>query len=172
MEKLLWLDMEMTGLDVAREVVIEVACVVTDLNLQSVFEYHTVVRQPQHYLDAMDEWNRDHHGKSGLTQAVATGRDPKEVEADLVHICKTYFEKERPVLAGNSIGQDRMFVNAHFTEFAALLHYRMLDVSSWKILMNNKFKIVYKKQNTHRALDDIHESINELKFYLGFVNPS
>src|SRR5690349_3266601 len=104
MDRLLWLDMEMTGLDVRKEVVIEVACVVTDFDFKSYHEYHAIVRQPQRYLDAMDDWNREHHKASGLTDLIPTGRDPQVVEEDLVRICDNHFEKEKPVLAGNSIG--------------------------------------------------------------------
>lgn len=170
MERLLWIDMEMTGLEVEKEVIIEVASVVTDLDLNTLYEYATVVRQPQTYLDNMDDWNREHHGASGLTAAVPNGRDPADVEEDLIRICDTYFPGERPVLAGNSIGQDRLFINAYFKRLASRLHYRMLDVTSWKILMNEKYKIVHKKQNAHRAVGDIHESIEELKAYLRYVH--
>jgi oligoribonuclease len=169
LQRLFWLDMEMTGLDVSKEVVIEVAAVITDLNFETLYEYHAVVRQPQHYLDQMDEWNTKHHGASGLTAQVPNGRAPAEVEEDLLRICDIYFASERPVLAGNSIGQDRLFIDAQFKRFAARLHYRMLDVTSWKILMADKYKIVHKKQNSHRAVDDIHESISELKTYLQYI---
>lgn len=168
MNKLFWIDMEMTGLDVEKEVIIEVAAIVTDLNFAELDTFETVVKQPQKYLDSMDAWNTEHHKKSGLTAKVPSGMMPDQVEAKLVDLVKKHFPEggnERPVLAGNSIMQDRLFINKYMPEFAARLHYRMVDVSSWKVIINNKFKYVYQKSNKHRALEDIRESIQELRHY-------
>ena len=171
-QNLLWLDMEMSGLDVNKEVVIEVACIVTDLNFRELECFETVVKQPQSYLDNMDAWNKEHHGKSGLTAKVPFGMEPDMVEAKLIDIIDKHFPesktdlKKRPILAGNSIMQDRVFIDKYFKKLAARLHYRMVDVSSYKVIITNKFEIEYKKQNSHRALDDIRESIGELRFYL------
>lgn len=172
MEKLLWIDLEMTGLDVEKEVIIEVAAIVTDLNFNELACFDTAVKQPQHYLDNMDDWNTKHHGESGLTAKVPNGMPPQLVEAQLIQLVKTHFPdpKDRPVLAGNSIAQDRSFINKHLPAFAATLHYRMLDVSSWKIIFNNRYNFKHDKQGKHRALDDIRESIAELKSYLQFIN--
>ena len=171
MEKLFWIDMEMTGLDVEKEVIIEVAAIITDLKFQELDCYEDVVRQPQKYLDSMDAWNKEHHKKSGLTAKVPHGTPPDHVEHKLIDLVKKHFPdpKDRPILAGNSIMQDRLFINKYMTELAPLLHYRMLDVSSWKIIMNNKFRYVYHKANQHRALDDIRESIQELRAYCDFI---
>jgi oligoribonuclease len=176
-QKLLWLDMEMTGLDPATNVIIEVAALVTDLSFNILDTYETVVRQPQHYLDQMDKWNTEHHTKSGLVRKVPYGRDPKEVESDLIQLSKKHFpitgkKEDKPILAGNSIMQDRTFIDLYMPQFGQLLHYRQLDVSSWKIMFNNKYNVKYEKKNNHRALDDIKESINELKMYLGYINLS
>jgi oligoribonuclease len=168
MQRLLWLDMEMTGLDVNKEVPIEVAAIVTDLNFKELESYHAVIKQPQEYLDRMDQWNTEHHGASGLTAAVASGRDPHLVESDLMFLVARHFQ-EPAVLAGNSIGQDRLFIERYFPKLAAKLHYRMLDVTAWKIMMNAKFSYKYEKKNAHRAVDDIRESIAEMSFYLSFV---
>lgn len=171
-ENLFWLDMEMTGLDVAKEVIIEVACIVTDMNFRELESFETVVKQPQSYLDNMDGWNTEHHGKSGLTAKVPFGMDPEMVETKLIDIINRHFPlsktdlKKRPIIAGNSIMQDRLFIDKYFKNLSSRLHYRMVDVSSWKVVMNNKFNVEYKKQNSHRALDDIRESIGELRFYL------
>lgn len=175
-EKLLWLDMEMTGLDVNKEVVIEVACIVTDLNFREYEAFETVVKQPQHYLDNMDAWNTEHHAKSGLTAKVPTGIEPENLEFRLLDILDRHFAEGKtnarlkPVIAGNSITQDRLFIDKYFPKFAARLHYRMLDVSSWKIIFNNKFNFEYKKMNSHRALDDIRESIGELRAYMDKIH--
>lgn len=169
--KLFWIDMEMTGLDVQKEVIIEVAAIVTDLNFAELDTFETVVRQPQKYLDSMDAWNTEHHRKSGLTAKVPTGMQPDQVEAKLCDLVKKHFPdpKDRPMLAGNSIMQDRLFIDKYMPDLSPRLHYRMLDVSSWKIILNNKFKYVYHKTNQHRALDDIRESIQELRAYCDFI---
>jgi oligoribonuclease len=172
LDNLLWIDMEMTGLDVNKEVIIEVACIVTDLNFKELETFETVVKQPQSYLANMDAWNTEHHGKSGLTAKVPHGMEPDGAEFRLCSIVDKYFpnwktdKKNRPILAGNSIMQDKLFIDKYFLKLSERLHYRMLDVSSWKIIMNNKYQRVYKKQNSHRALDDIRESIGELRYYI------
>jgi oligoribonuclease len=169
MEKLLWIDMEMTGLDVKKEVPIEIAAIVTDFDFQELEIYHSVIQQDKKYLDAMDEWNKKHHGESGLTEAVSQGKDSSLVQKEMVQLIQRHFQ-EPAIIAGNSIGQDRTFIDHHLPTLAAKLHYRMLDVSSWKVVMNKKYQHVYKKKNAHRAVDDIRESISELKFYLESVN--
>lgn len=167
--KLFWIDLEMTGLDVNKEVIIECAALVTDLNFQVIDSYETVVKQPQKYLDQMDDWNKNHHGASGLTAKVPYGEAPEKVEQRLIQMAKQHFPAgERPILSGNSIAQDRLFIDKYWKNFSAILHYRVLDVSSYKIIFNSKFGIKYEKKNAHRALDDIQESIDELKFYLKY----
>lgn len=170
--KLFWIDLEMTGLDVNKEVIIEAAAIITDINFKELDSFETVIKQPQIFLDNMDAWNKEHHGKSGLTAKVPTGMEPDLAEAKLTDLIHKHFPeadknpKARPILAGNSIMQDRIFLDKYFKIFSSKLHYRMVDVSSWKVIMNNKFNCVYKKQNSHRALDDIRESIGELRYYL------
>ena len=171
MERLFWIDMEMTGLNPEKEVIIEVAALITDLDFNVLDSYEAVVKQDQKYLNQMDEWNQKHHGASGLTAKVPNGTPQQQVEASLIALANKHFPdaKNKPVIAGNSIGQDRSFINRHLPQFASRLHYRMLDVSSWKIIMNHKYKIEHKKKDQHRALDDIHESIEELKTYLQYM---
>ncbi|MCK6599164.1 MAG: oligoribonuclease [Bdellovibrionaceae bacterium] len=174
MSLLFWLDMEMTGLDVEKEVIIEVAAIITDYNFKEISTYEAVVKQPQNYLDSMDEWNKTHHTDSGLLHKIPFGKDPRVVEKELINLITQFFPdpKNKPMLAGNSIAQDRLFIDKYFKDFSHKLHYRMLDVSSWKIMFVNKLKKEFKKKNQHRALDDIRESIGELKFYMGFINPN
>lgn len=169
MTKILWLDLEMTGLDVDKEVIIEVAGQVTDLNLKVLDTYHTVVNQPQIYLDNMDDWNQTHHRESGLIDLIPSGKEPQVVENELIEWTEKNFGDEKAILAGNSIGQDRLFLNRYMPDFTELLHYRMLDVSSWKLVFNHMYQQQYQKKTAHRALDDIRESIEELKFYLQFL---
>jgi oligoribonuclease len=170
LERLLWIDMEMTGLDVNKEVIIEVAAIVTNLNFEELARYHSVVKQPQMYLDAMDEWNSKHHRESGLVDLIPSGKSPDQVEADLLQLLDGFFMDERAVIAGNSIAQDRLFIEKYFTRFASRLHYRQVDVTSFKIIFNQRYGVTYQKKNAHRAVDDISESIAELKHYLNFVH--
>lgn len=168
---LLWLDMEMTGLEVRQCRILEVAALVTDLKFNEISTYQTAVFQSPDILASMDDWNKTHHSQSGLLNLVPTGKTEPQVEEDLVKLLDTHFsrEGEKPILAGNSIAQDRLFVEAYLPQFAKRLHYRMLDVSSWKIIFKNFYKMEYKKKGQHRALDDIRESVAELKYYLGFL---
>jgi oligoribonuclease len=171
MFKLLWIDMEMTGLDVEKEVPIEIGAIITDSKLEPLESYHAVIQQPQEYLDRMDDWNKKHHKESGLVDLIPSGQTPETVEAQLIALIDKHFEpKDRLILSGNSIGQDRLFINKYFQKFASRLHYRMLDVTSFKIVFNNLYQISYAKPQTrHRALADIEQSIAELKRYLSFV---
>lgn len=169
--QLLWLDMEMTGLDVEKEVPIEVAAIVTDWQLNPLGEYHTVIKQPQKFIDAMDDWNRSHHGQSGLTALIPSGKDPLLVDEELSRFVRGHFSTDRGILAGNSIAQDRLFLRKYMPKTDSLLHYRMVDVTSWKVIYNGLYNLRFKKNDGHRALDDIRESISELKFYLSFVDP-
>jgi len=173
MTRYLWLDMEMSGLDVAKCRILEVAAIVTDQDFQPLENYHAVVYQPPEVLNAMDAWCTENHGKSGLTAAVAKGVPEPEAEKQLLALIDRHFgAKDRPVLCGNSIGQDRKFIDAWMTSLSARLHYRMLDVTSFKIVFNDKYGVKYDKKGSHRALDDILESIAELRHYLSFVKTS
>lgn len=170
MKKLFWLDMEMTGLEPEIERVIEVAVIVTDLDFKTLETYHSVVKQPEAFLENMDDWNTKHHGESGLIAKVPGGKEPEDVEQDLLELIDRHYSKdERPILCGNSIFQDRKFIDLYFTKLSKRLHYRMMDVTAWKIIMNAKYFVEYQKQDKHRALDDIYESIEELKTFLKFV---
>ncbi|KAB8028596.1 oligoribonuclease [Fluviispira multicolorata] len=170
MKYLYWLDMEMSGLDHSKERILEVALVVTDLSFHIVKEYMTVVYQDNEVLKGMDTWCVEHHGKSGLTAKVPNGKPEKEVEQELIAIINEFSPQEKVILAGNSIGQDRKFIDQWMPNLAQSLHYRMLDVSSFKIVYENLFNKRYDKKHKHRALEDILESIEELKFYLQFVS--
>lgn len=163
--------MEMTGLDVESEVIIEVAAIVTDLDFRELDTYESVVKQPQKYLDAMDDWNKEHHTASGLLARIPMGTEPETVEARLVDMVRKHFpdQRNKPVLAGNSIHQDRLFIDKYFHRLSELLHYRMLDVTSWKVMLREKFGYEYRKQNQHRALEDVRESIQELRAYVDLI---
>lgn len=168
-QKLLWLDMEMTGLDVEKEVPIEVAAIVTDWKFSVLAEYHAVVKQPEKYLAAMDDWNKKHHGASGLLALIPGGKEPGDVDRELAGLIGEHFGSERAILAGNSISQDRLFIRKYMPLTEKALHYRMLDVTSFKVVFNGLYDLKFKKNDVHRAVDDIRESIEELKFYLSHI---
>ena len=171
MSNLLWIDLEMTGLSVEREVILETAAIVTDSSFTELATYETVVWQPQIYLDRMDDWNKKHHFESGLAQKIPSGKEVGLVQSELIQLVDEFFKdpKNKPILCGNSIAQDRLFIDKFYPDFAQRLHYRMLDVTSRKIIFNSKFNLEFKKKSKHRALDDIRESIDELKFYLSYI---
>jgi oligoribonuclease len=167
---LFWLDMEMTGLEVEKEKILEVAALVTDHDLKAFGSLEAVVYQSPEVLAGLDEWCRKTHGKSGLVNRVPNGITEAALDDGLCAMLDAPdCPKGRPILAGNSIGQDRKFIDRYLPKFAARLHYRMLDVSSFKIIFEHRLGLKYKKQNKHRALDDVRESIAELQFYLGYV---
>ena len=169
MDKIMWIDLEMTGLDVEKEVIIEAAVIITDHTLTTQDTYHSVIKQPQKYIEGMDEWNKTHHSRSGLIDKIPGGNTPEEVELDLIALVDKHFQNEQPVIAGNSISQDRTFINKYFPDFADRLHYRMLDVSAWKLVFKFMYNKRFEKTETHQAMDDIKESIAEMKYYLGFI---
>ncbi len=163
----LWLDMEMTGLDEKTDCILEIAIIITDLDFSIIDTYHRIIFQPQDVLDRMDTWCKNTHGKSGLTEAVKHGEMLHNAEKEICEMVTKYFGKERPVLCGNSIHQDRKFIDQYMKDFSKLLHYRIVDVSSFKEIFKRKYNQEYKKtKDGHRALDDVQESINELKFFL------
>ena len=165
-----WLDLEMSGLNPEVDKILEAAVVITDKELASVFSFETTVFQPPEVLEKMNDWCKEHHVKSGLTNRVPTGISENELDKKLCEIVDTYFKDESVILCGNSIAHDRKFVEAYLPAYTAKLHYRMLDVSSLKIVFQEIYGKRYAKKNSHRALDDINESIEELKFYLECIN--
>jgi oligoribonuclease len=161
--KYLWIDLEMTGLDVEKERIIEIGAIATDTDLNELDRFHCIVKQPQELLDKMDAWNTKHHGDSGLTAKVSKGLSETDAEKELSEWCQKIFD-EPIIIAGNSIGQDRLFLTKYFKDFSKLMHYRQLDVTAFKLAYAPK-GLVYNKNNTHRAIDDIVESIEEFKFF-------
>lgn len=167
---LIWIDLEMTGLDTDNDRIIEVATIVTDSQLQIIAEGPVLaVRQSNELLDGMDEWNTKTHGKTGLTERVkASTISESEAEQQTIEFLEQFISKGKSPMCGNSICQDRRFLARTMPTLEAFFHYRNLDVSSFKEIAKRwKPEILagFNKKNTHKALDDIHESIEELVYY-------
>jgi oligoribonuclease len=164
--KLLWVDLEMTGLNPETDKILEVAAIITDFEFNIIDNFEAVIYQPPEVMNQMNDWARSTHLSSGLTDRVKAGLNEQHVVNEFTQFIKINFGDEPAILAGNSIHQDRLFIRNWWQQVEQLLHYRMLDVSSYKIIMQNKYGIIYTKKESHRALEDINESIAELKYYL------
>ncbi|MDD2914530.1 MAG: oligoribonuclease [Gallionella sp.] len=167
---LIWIDLEMTGLNPDTDRVIEAAIVITDGNLETVAEAPVlVVHQPDSVLDGMDAWNKSTHGKSGLIEKVkASVLNEAEVEAQMIEFLREYVPTGISPMCGNSVCQDRRFLARWMPKFEAYFHYRNLDVSTVKELAKRWKPSVMqgmKKHGKHEALADIYESIQELRHY-------
>lgn len=169
-DRLVWIDLEMTGLDPEKERIIEMATLVTDSDLNLIAEGPVIaVKQSDALLDAMDEWCTRTHGETGLTQRVRESRTSEaEAEQQTLAFLKEHMGPGQSPLCGNSIGQDRRFLVEYMPELEAFFHYRNLDVSTIKELARRWRPDVLegvKKKGTHLALDDIRDSIDELRHY-------
>lgn len=167
---LVWLDLEMTGLDPDTDKVLEIATIVTDSELNIIAEGPVfAIHQPDEVLDNMDEWCVNQHGKSGLTQRCRDSNTTiEEAQKRTIEFLQQYVPAGKSPMCGNSINQDRRFMFVHMQELEAFFHYRNLDVSTVKELARRwRPELVsdYKKKGTHLALEDIHESIEELSRY-------
>ncbi|XP_017563196.2 small fragment nuclease [Pygocentrus nattereri] len=170
-QRMVWVDLEMTGLDIEKDQIIEMACIITDSDLNLLAEGpNLIINQPNELLDSMSDWCKEHHGKSGLTQAV---RDSKislqQAEYEFLSFIRQHTPPGQCPLAGNSVHADKKFLDKYMPQFMRHLHYRIIDVSTVKELCRRWFPEDYKlapqKKASHRALDDIQESIKELRFY-------
>jgi oligoribonuclease len=171
-DRLVWIDLEMTGLDVERHTIVEIACIATDAQLQSLDDgIDIVVHADEPTLAAMDDFVRSMHTKSGLLKEIeASTVDLATAGADALAYVKRHVPQPRSApVCGNSIGVDRRFLDQYLPELDGYLHYRSIDVSSIKELCRRWYPAIYKKRpskaEAHRALDDIRESIEELRYY-------
>ena len=161
----------MTGLEPDKDKVLEVAAIATDMKLNEVARYEAVVKVDENFMKSRmvgDFWEKNHVSRDALIAQNETGKPIQEVENELLRFIDKYCTKEL-YLAGNSIHQDRKFIEREMPQLNGRLHYRMLDVSAWKIYFENALKKKFVKSENHRALDDINGSIEELKWYLTFL---
>ena len=169
--KLLWIDLEMTGLDPFKDKILEVAAIATNMSLKEVGRYEAVVKVPEKLMKERmvgEFWDKNAKSRDSLMEQNKDGKPVKEVEKELIDFLDKNFGKT-VYLAGNSIHQDRKFIEREMPELNSRLHYRMLDVSAWKIYFENALGRKFVKPENHRALDDIEGSIEELKWYLTFL---
>ena len=171
---LTWIDLEMSGLSPDKDRILEIAVIVTDNELNIIAEGPVIaVRQSDSILDGMDDWNTTTHSANGLIERVRASRvDDAEAESATLAFLREHVARGRSPLCGNSICQDRRFLYHYMPALEAYLHYRNLDVSSIKELVRRWYPHSvqrFEKRNSHRALDDIRESIAELKYYRGTV---
>lgn len=169
-EWLVWIDLEMSGLDPSQDVILEIATIITNNTLDRTVEGpDLVISQPEEVLEGMDEWNTEHHGASGLTDQVrASDLSVREAEKETMNFLRTYVAPDTAPLCGNSISQDRRFLYRYMPTLSQFLHYRNIDVSSIKELVQRWYPESMgppPKETNHRAMDDIKESIEELRFY-------
>ncbi|HJN37272.1 MAG TPA: oligoribonuclease [Gammaproteobacteria bacterium] len=164
-----WLDLEMTGLDSSRDMILELALVLTDDSLSESIEGPCkVIHQPDSVLSHMNSWCVEQHGKTGLTEESRKSSETVDsVAQEVLQFLAAHMPEGEAILCGNSIHTDRDFLKVHMPEVHRFFHYRMLDVSALKIISERWYPEVesVEKKNNHRAVDDIYESIKELKHY-------
>lgn len=170
--RILWLDLEMSGLSISDDVIMEVAAIVTDWNLKEIATYHGIVKNRKTVLDkrfalSHDFWDTNQLTRDSLLNQNKVGKKLLDIQDELLVFVNENFRDDKPVLlAGNSIHIDRGFIIKNWPKFDSKLHYRMLDVSAWKVVFAGKYRNKYSKLCNHRALDDIRGSILELQYYL------
>jgi oligoribonuclease len=174
---LIWIDLEMTGLDPQKERIIEIATVVTDSELNVLAEGPSIaINQSNQLIQAMDHWNTNQHGKSGLTERVLNSTVTEaQAESATLEFLKQWVPEGMSPMCGNSIGQDRRFLVRYMPELANYFHYRNLDVSTLKELVKRwKPELIngFNKKGSHLAMDDVYDSIEELAYYRKvFIQP-
>ncbi len=170
--KILWVDLEMTGLDANNDLILEVAAIATDWDFKEIATYEGIIKNEDMTLEERLTansvfWDANPDSKKGLLAQNVHGKDLLEIENELLKFIDEHFADDTPVLlGGNSIHMDRRFIVSQWPRLDARLHYRMLDVSAWKVVFNGKYGKKFAKPEEHRALGDIRGSIMELKYYL------
>lgn len=175
LDKILWIDLEMTGLSEEKDLILEVAAIVTDWQFKELDSYEGVVKNNPIHLKRRfkanaDFWNSNLENKKIFLDKNNNGQSIKEIENELVNFIKKNFDIKKPVLlGGNSIHADRRFIAEKWPKLDKMLFYRMLDVSAWKVVFEYKYSKQFAKPNNHRALEDIRGSISELQYYINHL---
>lgn len=168
--KLLWMDLEMTGLDPKEDRILEVAVIATDWDFNEIARCEAIVAIDEAHMKQRmvgDFWEKFPEVREQLQAQNASGKAAAVVEARLIVFIDEFFDtSQRVLLAGNSIHQDRKFIDNEWPELSKKLHYRMLDVSAWKVVFEGRYKKKFTKPEAHRAIEDIQGSIEELQYYL------
>ena len=168
--KFLWIDLEMTGLIADKDVILEVAAEITDTKLETLDSYEARIQHPREIvLKRMQEnpwWKDFPENRDDFVSGLSGAKPLLTVEKELVALVDHHFGNEPAVLAGNSIQSDRAFIKQYMPELELKLHYRMLDVTSWKLVMQSMYNVEFEKPEVHRAFEDIQASIAELQYYL------
>lgn len=171
--KLLWMDLEMTGLDPVEDRILEVAVIATDWDFNEIATYEAVKKVGPNLMKGRmvgEFWEKYSSVRDALITQNLSGKNGRTVENELLEFIDKHFEaEERLLLAGNSIHQDRKFIEGEWPRLNERLHYRMLDVSAWKVVFNGKYHKMFAKPEAHRAMEDIRGSIQELQYYLGKI---
>lgn len=171
--KLLWMDLEFTGFEYGKDVILEVSVEITDFDFRTLGSYEARIKNdPKVLVERMKLntfWQDHPENRDNFLRHNDEGKSVQEVEKELIALVEQHFGSEPAVLAGNSIHSDRAMIRVWWPALDLRLHYRMLDVTSLKVLMQGKYGIEYEKANNHRAYDDIQESIAELQYYLDYL---
>lgn len=170
--KILWMDLEMTGLDPVNDRILEVGVIATDWDFKEIAKFEAAVLVGPRLVEkrmkvSKDFWDANPEVRDQLILQNKTARSGRTVENELLEFISKHFDPDKPVLlGGNSIHQDRRFIVNEWGRLDARLHYRMLDVSAWKVVFEGKYKKKFAKPEAHRAIEDIRGSIEELQYYL------
>jgi len=173
-KRIFWIDLEMSGLQPDKDPIMEVAAIITDWNFKEIATYHGIVKNKVSVIKSrmankenVSFWNKYSKSKEGLLKQNKNGKSIKKIEKELLDLIDRNFKPAVPVLlGGSSVHVDRRFIIEQMPKLNNRLHYRMLDVSAWKVVFEGKYHKNFTKPNKHRALDDIHGSILELQYYL------
>ena len=171
MKKLLWVDLEMTGLAIESNRIIEFAMIITDIYLNILEKMSFPISVEEKFISNMDDWNTSTHTKNGLINDIKkSGKLLLEVELKAVSLIEKHFKGQNVLLTGSTLSLDRLFIDTYMPKLANKLHYRIVDVASFRAIFQGYFNIYFPHNSSHRALDDIFEAIKELKLYYSFFD--